>query len=118
MFDDYAERTGGRDGLADISSLRTTPTSEPIVMKAQTRQELAIELLKIKAAELRKARPVLSKSQAFAKVYTDPANRRVSPDRTRRKPRAIRGAGGLLIRRRQHGQARLPSPSATTRLTP
>jgi hypothetical protein len=72
VFDDYAARTG-RDGLADISSL-PTPTSEPIVMKAQTRQELALELLKIKAAELRKARPELTESQAFAKVYTDPAN--------------------------------------------
>ena len=38
-------------------------------MKAETRQELAIELLKIKAAELRKAHPELSESQAFAKVY-------------------------------------------------
>ena len=67
VFDDYRTRTG-RDGLADISSLRTPP-SEPIVMKAQTRQELAIELLKIKAAELRKAHPELSESQAFAKAY-------------------------------------------------
>ena len=41
-------------------------------MKAGTRQELAIELLKIKAAELRKARPELTESQAFAKVYTRP----------------------------------------------
>ena len=57
VLSDYAERTGGRDGLADISSIRTTPTAAPIVMKAQTRQELAIELLKIKAAELRKASP-------------------------------------------------------------
>ena len=64
VFDDYAARTG-RDGLADISSLRTPP-SEPVVMKAQTRQALAIELLKIKAAELRKAKPELSESQAFA----------------------------------------------------
>ena len=67
VFDDYAARTG-RDGLADISSL-PTPASEPIVMNALTRQELALELLKAKAAELRKVKPELSESQAFAKAY-------------------------------------------------
>jgi hypothetical protein len=76
-FDDYAYRTS-RDGLADILSLRAMPTSEPIVMKAQTRQDLAIELLKIKAAELRKARPNLSESQAFSRVYTDPSNAEIA----------------------------------------
>ena len=78
VLSDYAERTGGRDGLADISSLRTMPTSEPIVMKAQTRQDLAIELLKIKAAELRKAKPELTESQAFARVYEDSSNAEIA----------------------------------------
>ena len=33
------------------------------------------DALKAKAAELRKVKPELSESQAFAKVYEDPANR-------------------------------------------
>ena len=37
--------------------------------------ESALGALKAKAAELRKAKPELTESQAFAKVYEDPANR-------------------------------------------
>ena len=40
-----------------------------------TQRDNALDALKAKAAELRKAHPELSESQAFAKVYTDPANR-------------------------------------------
>ena len=39
------------------------------------KRDNALDALKIKAAELRKANPELTESQAFAKVYTDPANR-------------------------------------------
>ena len=75
-FDDYAERTG-RDGLKDIADV---PTARPtaVVLKAGDRQELALAILQGKAAVLRKARPELTESQAFAKVYTYPANAEIA----------------------------------------
>ena len=75
VLSDYAERTGGRDGLADISSLphhadlgadrhegRNPTGTRPGGFAWQG------------CGNLRKAQPNLSKSQAFARVYEDPAN--------------------------------------------
>ena len=75
-FDDYADRTG-RSGLADIADV---PTARPpaAVLKAGNCQELALAILQGKAAALRKAQPNLSKSQAFARVYSDPANAEIA----------------------------------------
>ena len=42
---------------------------------AVAKRDNALDALKAKAAELRKAKPELSESQAFAKIYEDPANR-------------------------------------------
>ena len=42
---------------------------------AIAKRDNAFDALKAKAAELRKAKPELTESQAFAKVYEDPANR-------------------------------------------
>ena len=42
---------------------------------AVAKRDNALDALKPKATELRKAKPELTKSQAFSKVYTDPANR-------------------------------------------
>ena len=39
------------------------------------KRDHALDALKTKAAELRKANPELTELQAFAKVYRDPANR-------------------------------------------
>ena len=75
-FDDYADRTG-RSGLADIADV---PTARPpaAVLKAGDCQELALAILQGKAAALRKAQPILSESQAFSRVYTDPSNAEIA----------------------------------------
>ena len=71
-FDDYAHRTG-RHALKDIASIPAA-IEEPDLTKADTRHALAMAVLEGKAEALRKSDPSLSKSQAFAKVYTDRAN--------------------------------------------
>ena len=48
---------------------------------AVAKRDNALDALKAKAAELRKAKPELAESQAFAKVYTDPANRALAARR-------------------------------------
>ena len=46
-------------------------------------------MLKAKAAELRKSNPALTESQAFAKVYSDPANKKlVAAERRMNRPNA------------------------------
>ena len=45
---------------------------------AVAKRDNALDALKVKAAELRKANPSLSESQAFAKVYQDPANAKLA----------------------------------------
>ena len=75
VLDDYADRTGGRDGLKDIASIPAARTATlHDLTKADTRHALAMTILEGKAEALRKSDPSLSKSQAFAKVYTDRAN--------------------------------------------
>ena len=50
----------------------------------------AMEELKAKAAEYRKAHPELSEDQAFTKIYTDPANKGlVEKERSQNRPRAV-----------------------------
>ena len=72
VLSDYRERTG-RDALKDIASIPAA-IEEPDLTKADTRHALAMAVLEGKAEALRKSDPSLSKSQAFAKVYTDRAN--------------------------------------------
>jgi hypothetical protein len=49
-----------------------------------------MEELKAKAAEYRKAHPELSEAQAFAKVYSDPANKALAEkERNQNRPRAV-----------------------------
>ena len=43
----------------------------------------AIDAIKAKAAELRKSNPNLTEDQAFAKAYTDPANRKLAAEERR-----------------------------------
>ena len=58
-----------------------------------------------KAEALRKVNPSLTREQAFARAYTDRANAEIAKIERAASQRAIRGTGGLLIHRRQHGEA-------------
>ena len=73
VLDDYADQTGGRDGLKDIASIPAT-LDEPDLTKADTRHALAMTILEGKAEALRKVNPSLTREQAFSRVYQDPAN--------------------------------------------
>ena len=69
-----AERQASRARFAEqAASSYTAHTMEKRMLVTQ--RDNAFDALKAKAAELRKARPELTESQAFAKVYEDPANR-------------------------------------------
>ena len=57
---------------------------------ASTRNSPALDRLNKLAAELREANPELSKSQAFAKVFSDPANRDLAAaERRENRPTAL-----------------------------
>ena len=77
VLDDYADRTGGRDGLKDIASIPAT-LHEPDLTKADTRHALAMTILEGKAEALRKVNPSLTREQAFARAYTDRANAEIA----------------------------------------
>ena len=68
-----AERQAARQRLAGGAASRDTYRGD--VDEFIAKRDNALGALKVKAAELRKASPELSESQAFAKAYTDPANR-------------------------------------------
>ena len=109
VLEDYADRTGGRDGLKDIASIPAT-LDEPDLTKADTRHALAMAVLEGKAEVLRKSIPSLT------------ANRRRSPGSTAIRPMpksprsnalrasAVRGAGGCTARRRP-GKAHARHPA-------
>ena len=67
VLDDYADRTGGRDGLKDIASIPAA-IEEPDLTKADTRHALAMAVLEGKAEVLRKVNPSLTREQAFSRV--------------------------------------------------
>jgi hypothetical protein len=78
VFSDYRVRTG-RDGLADIADYSAPrPPPETALKSAAYHVELANAYLQGKAAELRKSDPRLTEAQAFAKAYSDPANRDIA----------------------------------------
>ena len=77
VLDDYADRTGGRDGLKDIASIPAA-IEEPDLTKADTRHALAMAVLEGKAVALRKVNPSLSREQAFSRVYSNPTNAEVT----------------------------------------
>ena len=77
VLDDYADRTGGRDGLKDIASIPAA-LDEPDLTKADTRHALAMAVLEGKAEALRKVNPSLTREQAFSRVYTDPSNAEIA----------------------------------------
>ena len=116
VLDDYADRTGGRDGLKDIASIPAT-IDEPDLTKADTRHALAMTILEGKAEALRKVNPSLTREQAFAgptRTRPMPKSRRSSAPQTRRASRN---------RRPPHTQpttwrSACSSPSVTTRSTP
>ncbi len=119
VLDDYADRTGGRDGLKDIASIpaaRTATLDEPDLTKADTRHALAMTILEGKAEALRKVNPSLTREQAFAgptRTRPMPKSRRSSAPQTRHASRSRR--------LRNHGdniEKRCSSPSVTTRSTP
>ena len=69
-----AERQAARQRFAEhAASSYTGDNLEKRVLVTQ--RDAALDALKAKAAELRKANPELTELQAFAKVYGDPANR-------------------------------------------
>ena len=77
-FEQYNDFTG-RDGLADIAAAGggdfTKTEKGTKQMQNIDRGALAMLALEGAAEALRKANPELTKEQAFAKAYTDPANR-------------------------------------------
>ena len=77
VLDDYADRTGGRDGLKDIASIPAA-IEEPDLIKADTRHALAMAVLEGKAVALRKVNPSLSREQAFSRVYSNPTNAEIT----------------------------------------
>jgi hypothetical protein len=80
-----ARRAGDHapDPYEDLTGRREMALDEPAL-----KGDSAIALLNAKAAEYRKAHPELSEEQAFAKVYSDPANRKLA-QAERRKNRPV-----------------------------
>ena len=84
VLEDYADRTGGRDGLKDIASIPAT-LDEPDLTKADTRHALAMTIFEGKAEALRQIRPVAQQISGFRQGLHRPGQRRTSEDPTRRK---------------------------------
>jgi hypothetical protein len=68
------EREASRRRIASYSAARV----EPDALKSVAKRDDALAELRSRAAEYRKARPELTKEQAFAKVYQDPANKELA----------------------------------------
>jgi hypothetical protein len=81
-----ARRAGDHapDPYEDLTGRREMALDEPALKGGDS----AMALLKAKAEELRKSNPSLSPEQAFAKVYSDPANRKLA-QAERRKNRPV-----------------------------
>ncbi len=85
------DKGAGEEVFAMLKLANTALDNSDVLKEiGSTRSETGDEMdtLVAKAAELRKADPKLTEAQAFAKVYTDPANRKIAAAE-RRKNRPV-----------------------------